>query len=51
MQRKVNDHRARVTRLLIRKAFAQLLRQKPIQAISVRELCALAGINLSLIHI
>ncbi len=47
MQRKVNDHRARVTRLLIRKAFAQLLRQKPIQAISVRELCALAGINRS----
>ena len=40
-----NDHRTRVTRMLIRKAFTELLRQKPIQDISIRELCAAAGIN------
>ncbi len=39
------DHRIRVTKLLIRRAFTELLRRKPIQNISVKELCALAGIN------
>lgn len=45
MKKVTNDHRTRVTRLLIRKAFTDLLRQKPMQSISVKELCALAGIN------
>lgn len=39
------DHRSRVTRMLIRKAFTDLLRQKPIQSISIKELCEHAGIN------
>ena len=39
------DHRRRVTRMLIRRAFTELLRQKPIQSISVKELCTQAGIN------
>ncbi len=39
------DHRIRVTKMLIRRAFTELLRQKPIQSISVKELCASAGIN------
>lgn len=39
------DHRTRVTKMLIRRAFTGLLRQKPIQRITIRELCALAGIN------
>jgi AcrR family transcriptional regulator len=39
------DHRSRVTRILIRGAFTDLLRQKPIQDVSVKELCELAGIN------
>ncbi|MEG2701347.1 MAG: TetR/AcrR family transcriptional regulator [Clostridia bacterium] len=39
------DHRVRVTRMLIRKAFMQLLSQKPIQSISIKELCELAGVN------
>ena len=39
------DHRTRVTKMLIRRAFTGLLRQKPIQSISVRELCENAGIN------
>ncbi len=39
------DHRVRVTRSIIRKAFTDLLRQKPIQGITIQELCALAGIN------
>lgn len=42
---KRSDHRTRVTKLLIRRAFTDLLRQKPIQSISIKELCALAGIN------
>lgn len=39
------DHRYRVTRMLIRRAFTDLLGQKPIESISVKELCAAAGIN------
>lgn len=35
----------RVTQLLIRGAFTQLLAQKPIQSISIKELCELAGVN------
>lgn len=39
------DHRVRVTKMLIRKAFMNLLREKPIQSISITELCSAAGIN------
>ncbi len=39
------DHRTRVTKILIRKAFTDLLKRKPIQSISVKELCEAAGIN------
>ena len=40
-----NDYRTRVTRMLIRKAFTALLGEKPIQSITVKELCLKAGIN------
>lgn len=39
------DHRVRVTQRLIREAFTDLLKQKPIQSISIKELCERAGIN------
>ena len=39
------DHRVRVTQTLIRKAFTDLLAKKPIESISVKELCQAAGIN------
>ena len=39
------DQRVRVTRMLIRRSFLELLKQKPIQNISVREICEDAGIN------
>ena len=39
------DHRTRVTRMLIRRAFAELMRRKPIQDITIKELCGQAGIN------
>ena len=42
---KSGDQRTRMTKQLIRKAFMELLREKPIQSISIRELCGLAGIN------
>lgn len=45
MKKFTNDHRTRVTRLLIRRAFTDLLRQKPQQSISIKELCEAAGIN------
>ena len=45
MKGKGQDHRTRVTKILIRKAFTQLLNSKPIQAISVKELCEKAGIS------
>ena len=40
-----SDHRTRVTKMLIRRAFTDLLRSKPIQSINIRELCERAGIN------
>lgn len=45
MKKLTNDHRTRVTRMLIRRAFTTLLKQKPIQSISITELCEEAGIN------
>lgn len=42
---KSKDHRARVTEILIQKAFTRLLRGKPIHRISVKELCEEAGVN------
>ncbi len=42
---KKTDQRTRITKMLIRKAFTSLLSQKPIQNISVKELCDSAGIN------
>ena len=45
MKKFTNDHRIRVTRMLIRKAFTELLEKKPIQSISIKELCERAGIN------
>ena len=45
MKNVTNNRRTRVTRLLIRRAFTELLRKKPIQDISVKELCERAGIN------
>lgn len=45
MKSTANNHRTRVTKMLIRKAFTSLLKQKPIQSISIKELCASAGIN------
>lgn len=40
-----SDQRTRLTRMLIRQAFTGLLREKPVQSISVKELCEKAGIN------
>lgn len=42
---RTNDHRTRITKMLIRKAFTDLLERKAIQSISVKELCETAGIN------
>lgn len=41
------DYRVRVTRMLIRRQFTELLAAKPIQSITVRELCERTGINRS----
>ncbi len=45
MNSEIKDHRVRVTKMLIRKAFTELLAIKPIQSISIKELCERAGIN------
>lgn len=45
MKPKSNDYRIRVTKMLLRKAFVELLLNKPIQSISIKELCDTAGIN------
>lgn len=41
------DYRVRVTKMLIRKEFTELLKKKPIQEITVREICERTGINRS----
>lgn len=45
MKMSETDHRTRVTKMLIRRAFTDLLRTQPIQSISVKRLCEKAGIN------
>ena len=40
-----SDQRTRLTKMLIRKAFTELLREKQVQNITVKELCQTAGIN------
>lgn len=39
------DQRVRLTKALLRQAFLQLLAQKPVQSITVKQLCESAGIN------
>lgn len=39
------DYRVRVTKMLIRKEFTELLKKKPIQEITVREICERTGIQ------
>lgn len=39
------DQRTRLTRLLLRRALTDLLCQKPIQSITISELCSTAGLN------
>ena len=45
MKKIQSDHRVRVTKLMLRKAFTELLSKKPLQSISVKELCELANVN------
>jgi AcrR family transcriptional regulator len=45
MKRTNGDHRTRVTRMLLRSAFMTLLKEKPIENITIRQLCDLAGLN------
>lgn len=45
MRKTTNDHRIKVTKMLIKKSFTELLKKKPIQNITIRELCENAGIN------
>lgn len=40
-----SDQRTRLTKMLIRRAFTDLVKKKPIQSISIKELCEAAGIN------
>lgn len=47
IKKMTNDHRTRVTQMLIRKAFTELMNQKPIESITIAELCKRANINRS----
>lgn len=42
---RADNHRIRVTKLLIRQALLELLRERPLQQLTVRELCETAGIS------
>ena len=44
------DRRTRLTKSLIRRAFTDLLAEKPLQRITVREVCQRAGVNRSTIY-
>lgn len=39
------DHRVRMSQRMIRRAFLDLLKQKPMQRITVKEVCEEAGIH------
>lgn len=39
------DHRVRITKMLLQESFVTLLREKPLSKITVREICDRAGIN------
>lgn len=39
------DHRVRITKMLLTESFVDLLREKPIAKITVREICDRAGVN------
>ncbi|MDR1002746.1 MAG: TetR/AcrR family transcriptional regulator [Oscillospiraceae bacterium] len=45
MRNPENDHRVRVTKMFIRKAYILLLRKKPEESVSITEICELANIN------
>ena len=45
LKKLTNDHRTRITKMLIRKALTDLMAYKPVTDISVKELCEKAGIN------
>jgi len=45
MSAKSVDARVRYTKMMIRKSFIGLLKQKPIAKITIKEICELAGIN------
>ncbi len=45
MKTDLQDQRVRITKMMIRDAFLHLLRQKPLNKITVRELCEQAQIN------
>ncbi len=45
MKKITNDHRTRVTKSLIIKAFASLIKEKPLHSITIIELCKQAEIN------
>ncbi|HIV86597.1 MAG TPA: TetR/AcrR family transcriptional regulator C-terminal domain-containing protein, partial [Candidatus Pygmaiobacter gallistercoris] len=47
MKKKQDDRRVRLTRELLRRAFMTLLAEKPIEEISIKELCDLAQVNRS----
>lgn len=47
MKKASNDNRIKITQMLIRKAFTELLAEKPLQSISIKELCDHAGIHRS----
>ena len=45
------DARKRYTQMVLKQSFLKLLKEKPVNRITVKEVCALAQLNLSLIHI
>ena len=46
-----SDARVRYTQMVIKNSFIKLLEQKALNKVTVKEICELSEINLSLIHI
>ncbi len=45
MSRTENDQRVRLTKMIIKKTFVEILQKKPLKKVTVREICDLASIN------
>ncbi|MEG0765593.1 MAG: TetR/AcrR family transcriptional regulator, partial [Pseudoflavonifractor sp.] len=51
MKEQKDDQRTRMTRRLLQQALVELMREKPLRSVTVKELCARAEVNRSTFYL